>query len=1042
MFVKAQKDHYEKENEEAERLVRPAPKVKPSRHDKKREILKDPDLESDPDLKGDKDLSLNFKTIGGSDLSARVVLKFANPKDWVKVRNKQKDVVTRVAPNTLKEEPEVYQRVPKNEPHQEEGIRPPRRPSKPKKPYIHKEHIPHPPWPEPRPIPPKPRPVAKPPTPPKRVKVPVPPTPEKQPKPKPPGWVPRRRDLKAFNVVSKFLSAKETEKVLVRKKDTGWVGEVSKDTFKESPSTYEAVEKGEEAPKKEDSKEEVIKKPSTPKPEKKDSEKTPEEVKLEQQTYDFEVKQQLKDLDDPKAESILKSLTNPKHENFKLWRAPHMAKMPASTLLPGVVIPGVDTIGDLIRVLETKKPIKIKAPKPGSPPKVEEEKPKEAPKPDTQGDAKGETTPPKDGEEKPKDETTPPKGGEEKPKGGKAPPEGKKPSKEPKKEEIKTPPRPKPERRTISDEERSAHVLAIARKYPPEIALKLISSNIHPDDMAEIEVEMGETHKHLQIPTDKAERDAFLKEKRSLVQSDPDKIGPPAFQLGANGEQIAYADLPPDQQQEAWADHRNKVLAFSLSLENMLFDSYKEKGLPESIASRLATRDTKGEETVSSEEIFSSFKDSLKSDDAGEWEHLTKSSRDEKISELFEAVKGDTDAEALLTSHFQAFDYKKAREKYLDVNSDSAINEKSNPQTIAYQVREAMKFLRKEGKKYPPSKDGIDPANEFWFRVINRMQTLKPEKVDEIIHESKKMDEVLRKDLEERKKGESKKLEKQFKAEEAAYKLSLLDYQQGYRKAPPEAPKSLEDRLKEFEDENQPEVATPHEKPKPKKPFKKKEEAPKEEAPKQNNEEAPKEEALKQNNEEAPKQNNEEEGTPKPEEGSKKEEDPKKEPPRPKHNDQRWRLKDGPKKKPKNPNKEKKIPSEPKDKKAHRVVKAYFSSCEKRNSMGNRKAVYWGIDPMENYPKAHPEWSTANPSNLSDKDLKAILDSAKQWLKNPILEPVEGLYKDTQLRAALDLAIRDTLGGKYSSGMHPRMYNHLLQCLVDGKSKDLRPRRF
>lgn len=53
----------EREDEEAERLVRPSPKLKPPRDDRKREKMQ---VESDPDLKGsDKDLSLNYKDVGG-----------------------------------------------------------------------------------------------------------------------------------------------------------------------------------------------------------------------------------------------------------------------------------------------------------------------------------------------------------------------------------------------------------------------------------------------------------------------------------------------------------------------------------------------------------------------------------------------------------------------------------------------------------------------------------------------------------------------------------------------------------------------------------------------------------------------------------------------------------------------------------------------------------------------------------------------------------------------------------------------------------------
>jgi hypothetical protein len=56
-------DKKKKEEDEATRLVRPAPTKKPPRRDKTRTIMKD----SDPDLsKKDPDMSLNFKDVGGS----------------------------------------------------------------------------------------------------------------------------------------------------------------------------------------------------------------------------------------------------------------------------------------------------------------------------------------------------------------------------------------------------------------------------------------------------------------------------------------------------------------------------------------------------------------------------------------------------------------------------------------------------------------------------------------------------------------------------------------------------------------------------------------------------------------------------------------------------------------------------------------------------------------------------------------------------------------------------------------------------------------
>ena len=63
------KDHTEREDEEAERLVRPMPKVKPPRRDRRRELVnvdRDSDIDRDPDTKGDPDMSMNRREVGGS----------------------------------------------------------------------------------------------------------------------------------------------------------------------------------------------------------------------------------------------------------------------------------------------------------------------------------------------------------------------------------------------------------------------------------------------------------------------------------------------------------------------------------------------------------------------------------------------------------------------------------------------------------------------------------------------------------------------------------------------------------------------------------------------------------------------------------------------------------------------------------------------------------------------------------------------------------------------------------------------------------------
>lgn len=114
MDILGTKTFGEKEDEEVERLVRPLPKKKPPRKDRRREETqaeRDPDVEGDPDLKGDPDLSMNYKTIGGSMVD-RVARRFMgrDPK-MISVRHRDTGRVVQVSEETLKEESSKYEKL-------------------------------------------------------------------------------------------------------------------------------------------------------------------------------------------------------------------------------------------------------------------------------------------------------------------------------------------------------------------------------------------------------------------------------------------------------------------------------------------------------------------------------------------------------------------------------------------------------------------------------------------------------------------------------------------------------------------------------------------------------------------------------------------------------------------------------------------------------------------------------------------------------------------------------------------------------------------
>lgn len=104
----------ERENDEATRLVRPAPKNKPPRHDRRRERMnpdRDPDTDEDADLKS-KDRSRNYKTIGGS-VAERVALRYAAKGGRIgriPARSKETGKVVFVSEKTLRENPDKYEK--------------------------------------------------------------------------------------------------------------------------------------------------------------------------------------------------------------------------------------------------------------------------------------------------------------------------------------------------------------------------------------------------------------------------------------------------------------------------------------------------------------------------------------------------------------------------------------------------------------------------------------------------------------------------------------------------------------------------------------------------------------------------------------------------------------------------------------------------------------------------------------------------------------------------------------------------------------------
>ena len=107
------------------------------------------------------------------------------------------------------------------------------------------------------------------------------------------------------------------------------------------------------------------------------------------------------------------------------------------------------------------------------------------------------------------------------------------------------------------------------------------------------------------------------------------------------------------------------------------------------------------------------------------------------------------------------------------------------------------------------------------------------------------------------------------------------------------------------------------------------------------------------------------------------------------------------------------------------IISTYLSDNVMAPIREPKVALYHGIDPQENYPAGpYRGWGAAHSRDLGESDFEVILDSARSWLKSPILE--EGglpMPADQRFRHALDLAIQTST---YAGQVDPRTYDSLL----------------
>ena len=530
----------------------------------------------------------------------------------------------------------------------------------------------------------------------------------------------------------------------------------------------------------------------------------------------------------------------------------------------------------------------------------------------------------------------------------------------------------------------------------PNLAAIVESSNYHPDDLRQIGRDFYALKRERLKPEDIETR---IKEaqKAGLYVTDPDKVVPPKSGLSKSGRKTSWNALDDEEKAVAYAQHRNSVVAHSFALRAQVEAAYTEMGLPPNVASTLAASKLskrpgespkeRAERSVQfAQQTFNSMLDS---------NAPPKNYSPEEVEKALKAAGDDPLAKNLVVAHFQANDYLKARDKYLTTKGPNQLDERDSPRHLAARLRDVSEELRRADKQYPPEYRHQNTSSMFRQRFITGMHAKWPDRAAKLEPEIAKMDADdwdIQKAHFDKQNEEFKKAHKKYQqaAEKARQEFvrelgKVQDHTPGlpFRTMP--VVKSVRQRLAEA---NIQEPIPPPALPDKPMTYDQVRNSPRSMAQKGK--------AL-------------------------------------------WnRLKSG------LPGKSASEPTL-----SERIVLRFlaFSSCEPGETMGlpssktaavTKTGLYWGVgQPSEkavNVP--YVPWQQLHARDFGDKDAKGLLAAAREWLKVPVLSRVLDVEKslgavhDIQLRAALDLAIRDHEGGKYSVGLHPAIYNDLLAQLA------------
>lgn len=628
------------------------------------------------------------------------------------------------------------------------------------------------------------------------------------------------------------------------------------------------------------------------------------------------------------------------------------------------------TMGDLAKVLRTKPSAKQEKPKPEPKPKVEEPKPEPAPeaKPEEPVDVTDDAKLLREPKPKaPKSKKKAPKGKPDKKERARA-------EKKQKIEERKQLKRDKiqqevgeaqPSRRKVSDSERFSAQMRLTEVFPPRVATKLIQADLHPDDISSL-------IRSYQAVASRPPADlgGFLARVSGSYREDPTLVSPPKTGKDYSGQEKPFNELSPEDRAEAYRQHQLRTVAVSLAAKQMVSDHLEThlRGASgetrEQVAKVLLAPKGEKREALSRKLSDRTFNQTL------EGSRTIYSGGD--VRKVLGLLRDNPDAQRVAVAHFQANDYLLAKDVFISKGPGllgSAVRlirglVKGTPADSEAETFQQISEFDSPGR----IAKGLGTAKKFFDGVASRYpEDLRSERDPSDLFKRRVLSRIesLAPD-----KYVATKLHLE-EAESNAYEKAQADYKKQ---------KAAWDKLREKARAKALGRGSPYRD----KPV-------------------------------------DDESLPIP--------PPPQPPVKPEHYDRT-----------RSPETMQGLQSRLLEehfaqfgqKAASKVATRFllistYPSHSLMASVSEKSAVYHGVAPYQG-TRDYPDWNQPHQRDFGESDYEVILGSANEWLQTPVLSgQFEGVPKDAQLRAALDLAIYD---GPYNGAITARTYNNLLARLA------------